>query len=68
VACSFRNIEDGFSWAFVRVYGPNSDCDRRYSWEELASLISLWNVPWCIEGDFNVTRFPSERSGVTHPS
>jgi hypothetical protein len=29
-ACSFRNVEDGFSWAFVAVYGPTSDCDRRY--------------------------------------
>jgi hypothetical protein len=24
------------------------------------------NVSWCIGGDFNVTRFPSERSGEAH--
>jgi hypothetical protein len=32
-------------------------------WQELASLYSLWGSPWCIGGDFNVVRFPSERSG-----
>jgi hypothetical protein len=30
VACSFRNVEDGISWAFVGVYGPNFDCGRRF--------------------------------------
>lgn len=30
IACSFRNVEDGFSWVFTSVYGPNPDCDRRY--------------------------------------
>lgn len=29
-------------------------------------MYSLWNVPWCFGGDFNVTRFPSERSIEAH--
>jgi endonuclease/exonuclease/phosphatase family metal-dependent hydrolase len=29
----------------------------------LAGVLSWWDVLWCIGGDFNVTRFPSERSG-----
>jgi hypothetical protein len=40
VASSFRNVEDGFSWAFVGVYGPNFDYDRRYLCEEMTGLIS----------------------------
>jgi hypothetical protein len=60
VYCSFRDVEDGFTWAFVGVCGPNSDTVRSL-WEELAGLISWWVMPWCIGGDFNVTRFPSER-------
>lgn len=30
VACFFKNVEDQFPWAFVGVYGPNSDCDRMF--------------------------------------
>jgi hypothetical protein len=64
VACSFKNVSDGFSWAFAGVYGPQSISSRRLLWEELAGLLSWWELPWCIGGDFNVTRFPNERSGV----
>jgi len=28
----------------------------------LAGLISWWKLPWCIGGDFNITRFTVERS------
>jgi endonuclease/exonuclease/phosphatase family metal-dependent hydrolase len=31
-------------------------------WAELAGLMSWWEMPWCIGGDFNVVHFPSERS------
>ena len=48
------------------MYGSNLNRDRRLHWEELAGVLSWWDVPWCIEGDFNVTRFPSERSGGAH--
>lgn len=34
------DVEDSFSCALARVYGPNFDCDRRYFWEELAGLLS----------------------------
>ena len=30
-------------------------------WEELLGLCGWWNVTWCVGGDFNVVRFPSER-------
>ncbi|XP_030970526.1 uncharacterized protein LOC115990899 [Quercus lobata] len=42
-----------------------SSGDRRFLWEELSGLSSWWNVPWCVGGDFNVVRFPSERAGAT---
>jgi hypothetical protein len=51
-ACSFKNVEDDFVWAFTRVYGPNFDYIRRLIGEELTGLISWWDVPWCINGDF----------------
>jgi hypothetical protein len=68
VACSFRNVEDDSTWAFEGVYGPNIDTRRRSLWDELTGLLSWWDLPWCIGGDFNVTHFPCERSGVAHLS
>jgi hypothetical protein len=62
-ACSFRNVDDGMEWAFAGVYGPTRDALRRLMWEELAGLMGLWELPWCIGGDFNVTLFHNERSG-----
>jgi hypothetical protein len=41
LAVSFKNIADNFAWAFAGVYGPNSGCDRRRLWDELAG-ISSW--------------------------
>jgi len=64
VACSFRNIEENLTWAFAGVYGPNLDSHQRSLWDELAGFLSLWDLPWCIGGDFNVIRFPCERLGV----
>jgi exonuclease III len=68
LACSFKNVEDHFEWVFGGVYGPNGDVERRVLWEELAGLMSVWEVPWCIGGDFNIVRFPSERSSDSNYS
>ena len=64
LSCKFRNVLDQFEWIFSGVYGPNSDSDRGMLWEELASLVSWWDAPCCIGGDFNAVRFPSEKSGM----
>ncbi len=45
VACSFKNIANDFTWAFVGVYGPNINSRRRSLWEELAGLFSWWDMP-----------------------
>ena len=63
VSCKFKNVVDHFVCAFTHFYGPTSDRDRSFLWEELAGLRSWWDVPWCVEGDFNVVQFPFERSG-----
>jgi hypothetical protein len=68
VACSFRNVDENFEWAFTSVYGPNFDSDRRVFWDELAGMISWWDFLWWIGGDFNIICFPSERSSDSHQS
>lgn len=40
IAHSFRNVANKFAWAFVGVYGPNVDHDRRLLWDELDGLLS----------------------------
>ena len=64
VSCEFKNVGDQFEWAFAGVYGPNLNNRRRLMWEELTGLISWWDLPWCLGGDFNIIRFPSERLGA----
>ncbi|WKA11259.1 hypothetical protein VitviT2T_028778 [Vitis vinifera] len=32
-------------------------------WEEFGAIRGLWEDPWCIGGDFNITLFSRERSG-----
>lgn len=56
VACSFRNVENQFTWAFASVYGPNCDCDRSFLWDELVGLVYVRTL-----GEITMpTRFPSD--------
>ena len=54
-------VEDGFQWVFSGVYGPVENRLRESFWEELRSIKGLWDVPWCVGGDFNEILFPNER-------
>ena len=64
VTCMFKNVEDGFLWAFTRVYGPVKRCNRELFWEELGAVKGLWEGPWCIGGDFNMVLSPNDRNPV----
>jgi len=55
MCCNFKSLLDNFVWGLMGVYGLNDDIVRSALW-------SNWDVPWCLGGDFNVVRFPSERS------
>lgn len=63
MVCSFKNVVDRFQWALTRVYDTNMDRTRSLLWNELVGLSNVWDIPRCIDGDFNVTRLPSEKSG-----
>ncbi|RVX10866.1 hypothetical protein CK203_018210 [Vitis vinifera] len=62
VSCRFKNVEDGFCWAFSGVYGPSVKVEKEEFLSELGAIKGLWNEPWCVAGDFNMIRFPTERS------
>ena len=61
ITCLFKNLEDEFQRAFTGVYGPVMS-KREMFWEELGALKGMWEGPWCLGGDFNVTRSPFERN------
>ncbi len=61
LSCKFREVASGFKWAFFGVYGPSNGVDRGTLWEELSGVFYWWDVPWCVGGDFNMVRYPTER-------
>ncbi|GFZ18132.1 hypothetical protein Acr_26g0014010 [Actinidia rufa] len=63
ISCLFKNVEEGNTWAFAGVYGPQNKGDRIGLWEELAGARAAWGTMWVCGGDFNVVRFPHERAG-----
>ena len=62
VMCMFKNVDDGFLWAFTGVYRTVERSKREMFWEELGSVKGLWEGPWCIGGDFNMVLSPNERN------
>ena len=61
VSCLWRGVCDGFTWVGTGLYGPTCDVTRQDLWAELRGIRQRWSNPWCLFGDFNVIRFPSER-------
>lgn len=48
----------------TNVYGLTDYRERSFVWLELFSLSDYILEPWCIGGDFNITRRPQERFPV----
>lgn len=48
-------------WLLTAVYGPDDGQRRKELWKELNEVRGCWNGAWCIGGDWNIIRFPSER-------
>ncbi|KAL6351122.1 hypothetical protein AAG906_031708 [Vitis piasezkii] len=52
-SCRFKNVEDGFVWMFMGVYGPFTREEMECLWEELGAIRGIWEDPWCLgEGLF----------------
>ncbi|RVW88874.1 hypothetical protein CK203_045021 [Vitis vinifera] len=62
LSCRFRNVENGTVWVFTGVYGPFTKEERECLWEEIGAIRGLWEDPWCVGGDYNITLFQRERS------
>ena len=55
-------MEDGVIWVFTGVYGPFTKEEKECLWEEFGAIRGIWENPWCLGGDFNITLFQRERS------
>lgn len=63
VSAVLKDRANGSSWIISSVNGPTDRSLWGNFWCELDSIRSRWLGPWCIGGDWNVTRFPSDKSG-----
>eukprot|EP00261_Vitis_vinifera_P017250 XP_010646847.1 PREDICTED: uncharacterized protein LOC104878346 [Vitis vinifera] len=62
LSCRFKTTENGATWVFTGVYGPFTKVERKGMWEEFGAIRGLWDDPWCLGGDFNITLFQQERN------
>lgn len=58
-----EEVSSNSHWIVTSVYGPNHSGLQSQFWSELNAVHNRWSGSWCIEGDWNVVRFPSKRSG-----
>lgn len=63
-----EDLRNSAKWLLTSLYGPNSSEKRKEFWNELDMIRRRWNGPWCIGGDWNIIRFPSEKLGGTRIS
>ncbi|RVW96406.1 putative ribonuclease H protein [Vitis vinifera] len=61
-AMNAEGVLGGILICWDKVYGPFSKVERDELWEEFEVIRGLWEDPWCLGGDFNITLFQRERS------
>lgn len=54
--------KSGFIWKFIVVYGPTYDDQKQAFLDELEAIMSTWQGPTLVGGDFNLVRFVSDKS------
>lgn len=55
-------------WYFSAIYASPDPTKRQELWQELRQFAESHNEPWLLAGDFNETRYPSERSNSSRES
>ncbi|CAN0853710.1 Transposon TX1 uncharacterized 149 kDa protein [Linum grandiflorum] len=60
-----RDKLSGFQWLLVNVYGPCVHNRKLQFLNEVREVMSWWNLPHCIIGDFNLVRSADQARGGT---
>ena len=63
VSVLLRGVVEDFVWACTGVYGLNDNGQQSTLWEELSQVRARWPMAWCLVGDFNIIKYPSEMLG-----
>ncbi|XP_070007559.1 uncharacterized protein [Nicotiana sylvestris] len=61
LTCKFDALLQNFQCHITGVYAPNCRIERKKVWSEIGAVRGLMEGPWAVCGDFNVTRYPSEK-------
>lgn len=64
LTCKFEAKFQSFACHITGVYAPNCYVERTKVWEEMTDVRGLMEGPWAVCGDFNTTRFISEKEMV----
>ena len=62
VSILLRGVVDDFVWACIGVYGPMMMVSGLLCGRSCLRC-ARWPMAWCLVGDFNIIRYPSERLG-----
>jgi hypothetical protein len=54
--------KSGFSWKLVVVYGSPYEEGKQPFLDELHDIMSIWQGPTVVVGDFNLVRFAYDKS------
>nr|XP_016487802.1 PREDICTED: uncharacterized protein LOC107807866 [Nicotiana tabacum] len=61
LTCKFDALVQNFQCHITGVYAPNCRIERKEVWREIGAVRGLMEGPWAVCGNFNVTRYPSEK-------
>ncbi|XP_059292232.1 uncharacterized protein LOC132045677 [Lycium ferocissimum] len=62
ITCKMTGQNSDFTWFLTAVYADCKKIERRELWGELYSMKERCAGPWVVGGDFNVIRYPIERT------
>ena len=64
IFCNINILKDNNYFFCSAIYASNSQVDRRVLWSHLQMCASrVGSKPWFLLGDFNTTRYASEKNG-----
>ncbi|XVF71553.1 hypothetical protein PTKIN_Ptkin12aG0047300 [Pterospermum kingtungense] len=61
-----RIKETNLECGFVNIYAPNEEAQRHAFWIDHSNLLSQYDIPWCLSGDFNVVKSMEDKIGSSY--